>query len=81
MNIERQMEINSDRREAANNRYYDMLCAKEDACDALIGELQDEKGKRYYINQLSLKGSYTGKIVEFANKAEATLFLIRNHYV
>lgn len=81
MNIERQMEINSDRRERANDRYYDMLIAKEDKCEALIGELQGEKGKRYYINQLSFKGSYTGKIVEFTNKAEASLYLIRNHYV
>lgn len=81
MNIERQMEINSDRRERANDRYYDMLCAKEDACEALIGELQGEKGKRYYINQQRANGSYNGRIVEFPNRAEASLYLIRNHYV
>lgn len=81
MNIERQMEINSDRREAANNRYYDMLVAKEDACDALVGELQGEKGKRFYINCLTRDGRYTGKIREFPIRAEAVLFLIRNHYV
>ncbi len=81
MNLDRQMEINSDRREAANNRYYDLLCRKEEACDHLIGELQGEKGKRFYVNCLSQEGHFTGKTREFSNRAEATLFLIRNHYV
>lgn len=81
MNIERQMEINSDRRERANDRYYDMLIAKEDACDALIGELHGETGKRYYINCQTRDGRFTGKTREWSNRAEAVLFLIRNHYV
>lgn len=81
MSIERQLEINSARRERANDRYYDMLVAKEDACDALIGELQGEKGKRYYVNGKTQAGTMNGRVYEFPMRANATLFLIRNHYV
>lgn len=81
MNLERQMEINSDRRERANDRYYDMLCAKEGACEALIGELQGEVHKRYYVNGKSASGAMNGRVYEFAGYAEASDFLIRNHYV
>ena len=81
MNIERQLEINSDRRERANDRYYDMLIAKETACDALIGTLCREGKTVPYINCQTRDGRYTGKTREFPNSAEAVHFLIRNHYV
>lgn len=81
MDIERQMEINSDRRERANDRYYDTLLAKADAAAELIGEICREGKKVFYINQRRESGSLTGKTREFFSHAEAELFLIRNRYV
>lgn len=81
MDIERQMEINSDRRERANDRYYDMICAKADAAAALIGELCREGKKVFYINQRRENGALTGKTREFPSHGDAELFLIRNRYV
>jgi hypothetical protein len=81
MDHERRMEINSDRRERANDRYYDRLVSKENACDVLIGELVNEKGRRFYINTQTKTGKTTGRTREFSQRAEAVLSLMRNNYV
>lgn len=83
MNLERQLEINSDRRERANDRAIDRMDREYAALNAaqLVGVLQGEKGMRYYINVRRKDGSLTGAIREFNNWSDADAYLIRNHYV
>ena len=50
----------------------------EAAAAPLVGELQGEKGHRFYVN---LRPLHKGKIREFATFTEAIEFLVRNRYV
>lgn len=69
------------RRMKYEDRFMAKLDRQMDAAEPMIGELQGEKGHRYYINVRSATGRLTGAIREFATKVEASDYLIRNRYV
>jgi hypothetical protein len=73
--IEHQLQINSNRRVRAEDRYLDKL----DAAETLIGELCREGKTVYYINIIG-KNGYTGKTRE-GSYADLLGYLIRNGYV
>jgi hypothetical protein len=79
--IEAQLETRQLRRMRAEPAQIARLDRQMDAAEALIGELQGEAGHRFYINLLTAKGHFTGKIRESRSKAELVSFLIRNRYV
>lgn len=79
--IEAQLETRQLRRMRAEPKQIAKLDRQMDAAEALIGELQGETGRRYYINLLNRAGQFTGKIKESRHKDELISFLIRNRYV
>lgn len=81
MNDEAFLESRQRARMKHEAKYLNKIERREDEAEALIGELQNEKGIRYYINVLTKNGQMTGKIKEFTRKGEAIHYLVRNNYV
>ena len=80
--VDAQVEANHNRRMANQARIdYAKLDRRDAAADALIGILQGEAGRRFYINCRTMDGKLTGKIREFKTRSEAADFLLRNRYV
>lgn len=75
------MEGRARRRAKYEDRFMDRLDRRMAEAEPLIGELQGEKGHRFYINVRSKDGRLTGAIREFANRSDATAYLLRNNYV
>lgn len=75
---ERQFERNDARRCSAEARAWDKLGKQLVAADALIGEFA---GGEFYVNVRSKTGRMTGGIRRFSRRTDASMYLIRNHYV
>lgn len=82
MDIQQQLDGNHNRRMANQARIdYARWDRRSDEAEAMIGELQGERGRRFYINVRSSTGRMTGRIVEFKSRFDAIAYLMRNGYV
>lgn len=79
--LEELMDGRDIRRGKQEDRFLDKLDRKLAAADAFIGELMREGTTIFYINVRSAAGRLTGATREFAHRAGATDYLIRNRYV
>ena len=87
MNDEELYDARDRARAKADDKAYDQIERREREMDKLreemqplIGELQGEAGKRYYINVRTKDGRLTGAIKEFPTNRMAADFLISNDY-
>jgi hypothetical protein len=82
---QRLLDSRHDRRMKREARDRDRVCTtldrKERGAEPLVGELQGERGHRFYINVRSATGRLTGRIREFPRRHDAVAYLIRNNYV
>lgn len=81
---ERNLEARMSRRLAAEDRYLTRLEKREEAAEALIGELVRMGEVIYYINVRSKDGILTGATKEFIGPLayfDAIEYLLRNNYV
>lgn len=81
MHIERQIEINSERRERADDRAIIRMDRQIPQAEALVGELCRDGKKIFYINITNRNGDMTGRTKDFGDRYDAIDYLIRNRYV